>query len=165
MQKVADHMNLNPCEGAQFSQVNSMALALVVNTHTTDGNQSLHSITSMQVELDLSRAREEFHMLAVHLWELAPDHAIFEEPAFFNKAMDDLVSLGSWKSQKMHGLNKETRNNSIHLQVCINKIEQSALVVVKNSGVLPPNSGSAASSLPVVQLSQTDGLSGVVQGS
>jgi hypothetical protein len=33
----------------------------------------------MQVELDLGRAREEFHMLAVHLWELALDHAIFEE--------------------------------------------------------------------------------------
>ena len=58
MQKVADHMNLKLCEGAQFSQVNSMALALTVNTQTTDGNQSLHSITSMQVESDLGRARE-----------------------------------------------------------------------------------------------------------
>jgi hypothetical protein len=47
MQKVADHMNLKPCEGAQFSQVNSMASALTFNTHTMDGNQSLHSITSM----------------------------------------------------------------------------------------------------------------------
>jgi hypothetical protein len=46
MQKVADHMNLKPCEGAQFSQVNSMALALNINTHTKDGNHSLHSITS-----------------------------------------------------------------------------------------------------------------------
>jgi hypothetical protein len=77
MQKVADHMNLKPCEGAQFSQVNSMALALTVNTFTMDGNQSLCSVTSMQVELDLGRAREEFHMLAVHLWELALDHSIF----------------------------------------------------------------------------------------
>ncbi len=165
MQKVADHMNLKPCEGAQFSQVNSMALALTVNTHTTDGNQSLRSITLMQVESDLSRACKEFHMLAVHLWELAPDHAIFEEPAFSDEAMDDLVSLGSWKFQKMHGLYKETRNNSIRLQVCINKIEQSASVAVQNLGVPPPNSGSAAPSPPVVQLSQTDGVSGVVQGS
>ena len=95
MQKVVDHMNLKLCEGAQFSQVNSMALALMVNTHITDGNQSLRSITSMQVESDLGRACKEFHMLAVHLWELAPDHAIIEEPAFFDKAMDDLVFLGS----------------------------------------------------------------------
>jgi hypothetical protein len=115
MQKVAVHMDLKPCEGAQFSQVNSMALALMVNTHTMDGNQSLRSITLMQVELDLGRARKEFHMLAVHLWELAPDHAIFKEPAFLDKAMDELVSLGSQKSQKMHGLYKETRNNSICL--------------------------------------------------
>jgi hypothetical protein len=49
MQKVADHMNLRLCEGAQFSQVNSITLALTVNTHTTDGNQSLCSVTSMQV--------------------------------------------------------------------------------------------------------------------
>jgi hypothetical protein len=73
-------------------------------------------------------------MLAVHLWELAPDHAIFEELAFSGKAIDDLVSLGSWKSQKMYTLYKETRNNSICLQVCINKIEQSALVAVLTSG-------------------------------
>jgi hypothetical protein len=143
MQKVADHMNLKPCEGAQFSQVNSMVLSLMVNTHNMEGNQFLCSVTSIQVELDLCRTRKEFHMLAVHLWELAPDHAIFEEPAFSNKAMDDLVSLGSRKSQKMHGLYKETRNNSIRLRVCINKIEQSALVAVQNLGVPLPNSGSA----------------------
>jgi hypothetical protein len=115
MQKVADHMNLKPCEGAQFSQVNSMVLALTANTHTTDGNQSLRSITSMQVESNLGRAGKEFNMLAVNLQELALDHAIFEEPAFSDKVMDDLVSLGTQKSQKMHGLYKETRNNSIRL--------------------------------------------------
>ncbi len=103
-------------------------------------------------------------MLAVHLWELAPDHAIFEESAFTDKAMDELVSLGSWKSQKMHSLYKETRNNSIRLRVCINKIEQSALVAAKNSGVPPPNSGSATPSPPIVQMSQADGVSRVVQG-
>jgi hypothetical protein len=121
-------MNLKLCEGAQFSQVNSMALALMVGTHTTDGNQSLCSITSMQVELDLGRAREEFHKLAIRLRKLAPDHTIFEETAFTNEAMEELASLDSWQSQKIHGLYKETRNNSMHLWVCINDIEQSALV-------------------------------------
>ncbi len=103
-------------------------------------------------------------MLAMHLWELAPHHAMFEEPAFSNKAMDDLVSLGSPISQKMHGLYKETRNNSIRLQVCINEMEQSALVAVQNSGVPLPNSRSATPSPPVGQLSQINGVSGVVQG-
>ncbi len=37
MQKVGDHMNLKPCECAQFSHVKTLALALTVNTHTTDG--------------------------------------------------------------------------------------------------------------------------------
>jgi hypothetical protein len=46
----------------------------------------------------------------------------------------------------------------------MNKIEQSALVVVQNSGVPPQNSGSATPSPTVVQLSQTDGVSGAVQG-
>ncbi len=89
-------------------------------------------------------------MLAVHLWELAPDHTIFEEPTFFDEAMDDLVSLGFRKSQKMNGLYKETRNNSIRLLVCINEIEQSALMAGQNSGVPPPNSGSATPSPLVV---------------
>ncbi len=164
MQKVADHMNLKPCEGAQLSQVNSMALALTVKTHTMDGNQSLCLVTSMQVDSELGRARKEFHTLAVHLWELALDHAIFEELAFTDKAMDELGSLGSWKSQKMHGFFKETRNYSIRLQVCINKIEQSAPVAAQNPGVPLPNSGSTAPSPPIVQMSQTDGVSGVVQG-
>jgi hypothetical protein len=119
----------------------------------------------MQVELDLGRAWEEFHTLAVHLWELVPDHAIFEEPAFTDKAINELVSLGSQKSQKMHGPYKETRNNSIRLQVCINKKEQSALVAVQNPGVPLPDSGSAAPSPPIVQMSQTNEVSGVVQRS
>jgi hypothetical protein len=52
--------------------------------------------------LDLGRAWEDFQMLAVHLWELTPDHAIFEEMAFTDEAMDELASLGSQQSQKMH---------------------------------------------------------------
>ncbi len=63
----------------------------------------------------VSRAREEFHTLAVRLWELPQDHTIFEETTFTVEAMDGLASLGSQKSQKMHGLYKETRNNSICL--------------------------------------------------
>jgi hypothetical protein len=65
----------------------------------------------------------------------------------------------------MHSLYKEARNNSIRLRVCINQIEQSALVAVQNSGVPLLKSGSATPSPPVVQLSQMDGVSGVVQGS
>ena len=142
-----------------------MALALTVNTYTMDGNQSLSFITSTHVESDLGRAQEEFHMLAVRLQELPPDHAIFEETAFTDEAMDKLVSLGSWRSHKMHGLYKETRNNSICLQVCINDIELSAPVAAQNPSVPPPNIGSTAPSPPVVQMSQTDGVIGVVQGS
>jgi hypothetical protein len=73
-----------------------MASALTVNTHTTDGNQSICSITSTQVESNLGRAWKEFHKLAMRLWELAPDHAIFEEMAFTDEASDELASFGSW---------------------------------------------------------------------
>jgi hypothetical protein len=105
----------------------------------------------------LGRAQEEFHTLAVRLWELAPDHAIFEETAFTNEAMDELVSFGSWKSQKMHGLYKETRNNSICLRVCINKIEQSAPVAAQNPCVPLPNSGSAPPPLSPHSADEPDG--------
>ncbi len=64
MQCLAAHMNLKPCDDAQFSEVNSMALVLTVNIHTTNGNQSLCFVTSVQVQSDLGRACEEFHMLA-----------------------------------------------------------------------------------------------------
>jgi hypothetical protein len=143
MQCVAAHMNLKPCEDTQFSQVNSMALALTVNTHTTEGNQLLCSITSVQVQLELDRAWEEFHMLAVHLQELALDHAIFDKMALSDEAMDKLAPLGSQRSQKMHGLYKKIRNNSIYFYLCMNDIEQSAPMATQNPGVPPPNNAPA----------------------
>jgi hypothetical protein len=103
--------------------------------------------------LDLGRAWEGFHKLAVRLRELAPDHAIFEETAFTNEAMDELASLGSQRSQKLHGLYKETINNSIRLWVCMYDIDQPAPVAAQNPGVPLPNSGSAAPSPPAVQMS------------
>jgi hypothetical protein len=51
------------------------------------------------------------------------------------------------------------------LPLCITDIEQSALMALRNPGVPPPNSGSATLSPPVVHMSQSDGVSGVVQGS
>jgi hypothetical protein len=103
-------------------------------------------------------------MLAVRLQELALNHAIFDETAFTDEAMDKLASLGSQRFQKIHGLYKETRNNSMRLCHCINDIEQSAPMAVQNPGVPLPNSGSAAPSPPIVHMSQTDGVSEVVQG-
>jgi hypothetical protein len=107
MQKVADHVNLKPCEGAQFSQVNSMASALMVNSHTTDGNQLLCSITLMQVQSHLDWVWEDFYKLAVHLWELAPDHAIIDKKAFTDEAMNNLAFLGSQQSQKMQDFTRK----------------------------------------------------------
>jgi hypothetical protein len=80
----------------------------------------LCSVTSAQVQLDLGRAQEELHVLAVRLQDLAPDHTIFDEMTFSDEAMDELASLGSQRSQKMNGLCKETRNNSMRLCLCIN---------------------------------------------
>jgi hypothetical protein len=95
-----------------------------------------------------------------------PNHTIFDEMAFLDEAMDKLASLlGSQQSQKMHGLYKETKNNSMCLHLCINEIEQSSPTAVRNPAPPPPNSRSAAPSPPIVHMSQTDGVSGVVQGS
>jgi hypothetical protein len=104
MQWVVEHMNFKPCKDVQFFQMNSIASALIINTHTTDGNQSLCSVTSAQVQSDLGRAQEDFHMLAIRLQELAPNHTIFDETAFFDEVMDELESLGSQHSQRMHKL-------------------------------------------------------------
>jgi hypothetical protein len=40
MQRVAEHMNLKPCDDPHFSQVNLAASSLTHNTHTSDGNES-----------------------------------------------------------------------------------------------------------------------------
>jgi hypothetical protein len=64
MQRDADHMNLKPGKDARFSQV----------------------------QLDLGRAQEDFHMLAMRLRERAPNHTIFVELAFLDEVMDELES-------------------------------------------------------------------------
>ncbi len=163
VQRVAEHMNLKPCKDAQFSQVNSMASVLTHNTHTTDGNESLRSVTSVQVEADLGRAREEYHTLCMRFQEIAPNHTIFEETAFSDEAMDE-ISLGSQRSVKLHELYKETQRNSLHLRTCINEVEQSVSLTRSPAGVPPPNSGSTTPSAPAEPESQTGQRSGVVQG-
>ena len=92
------------------------------------------------------------------------DHGIFDKTAFLDDAMDEM-SLGSQRSLRLHELYKETRRNSLRLRTCINEIEQSVSLVRSPVGVPPPNSGSAAPSVPVELGSQTEQRSGVVQGS
>ena len=164
MQGVAEHMNLKPCDDAHSSQVNSAASTLTHNTHTTNGNESLRLVTSVQIEVDLSRAQGEFHTLSMRLRELAPDHGIFDETAFLDDAMDEM-SLGSQRSARLHELYKETRRNSLRLRTCINEIKQSVSLIRSPIVAPPPNSGSAAPSIPVELRSQTEQCSGVVQGS
>jgi hypothetical protein len=100
----------------------------------------------------------------MRLRELAPDHGIFDKTAFLDDAMDEM-SLGSQRSVRLHELYKETRRNSLRLRTCINEIKQSVSLVRSPVGAPPPNSGSAAPSVPVELGSQTEQRSGVVQGS
>ena len=100
----------------------------------------------------------------MRLRELAPDHGIFNKTAFLDDAIDEM-SLSSQRSVKLHELYKETLRNSLRLHTCINEIEQSVSLVRSPIGVPPPNSGSAAPSVPVELGSQTEQRSGVVQGS
>ena len=56
MQRVAEHKQLKPTDGTNFSALDSSALALSKNTHTTNGQKSIWSVTSKAVEVNLSLA-------------------------------------------------------------------------------------------------------------
>ncbi len=88
MERVAGFMQIKPSDGTNFSQIESNALAISENTHTTTGQQSLRSVTSAEVESNLSRACQEFQRLCMHLWEMSPDHTIFLETAFTENALE-----------------------------------------------------------------------------
>jgi hypothetical protein len=81
MQHVADHMQLKPTNDANFSQIDSTALALLDNTHTTNGQDSIHSMALEMVKANLSKACIEFRRLCLTLREMSPEHTIFEEPS------------------------------------------------------------------------------------
>jgi hypothetical protein len=120
MQQVADHMNLKPCADTQFSQVNSTALVLTVNIHTTDENQSLCSITSAQIQSVY--ARSSICMLCT----------------CGNLSLTTL-SLTNWHSWRMPLTNWPLRalrdhrkcTSSTRRRLYINEIEQATLISVQ----------------------------------
>jgi hypothetical protein len=126
MQQVAEHMQLKPTDGANFSAIDSSASALFKNTHTTNGQESIWSITSKTVEVNLSWARQEFHHLSKTLREISPEHTIFKESTFVDNKMET-GSFGSNRSEELKQSYRETRASSFCLHACINKVEQLAL--------------------------------------
>ncbi len=61
MEQVAGFMQIKPSDGADFSQIGSTASAILENTHGTKCQQSLQTVTSAEVESNLSHARQFFY--------------------------------------------------------------------------------------------------------
>jgi hypothetical protein len=162
MQRVAEQMQFKTTDGTNFLQVGSNALVLTDNTHTTDGQESVCSVTSAAVEANLSRACQEFHRLSMRLREMCPNHPVFNESTFSENAMDTSL-FGSDKSAALQQLYKETRAKSFRLRACINEVEQLALFDRHSTGS-PPPSGRAAPPQAQVPQCQMGSGSGVVQG-
>jgi hypothetical protein len=162
MQQVAKHMQLKPTHGANFSAIDSSASALSKNTHTTNGQDFIQSVTSKIVEVNLSRACQEFCRLCITLWEMSPKHLIFEESTFIDTVMET-GWFGSNKSEELKKLYQETRASSFPLCTCINKVKQSALMDRHQIGI-PLPSGSAAAPQAQEPQCQTRSGSGAVQG-
>ena len=85
MQRVAEQMQLKPTDGANFSTIDSCASALLVTSHTTNGQESICSVTTETVEANLSRARQEFHLLTRTLREMSPEHPIFAKAIYVHQ--------------------------------------------------------------------------------
>ena len=142
MQHVAEQMQLKPTDGANFSTINSCASVLLVTSHTTNGQESMRSVTTKTVEANLSQACQEFHLLTRTLREMSPEHSIFAEIIYTKNAMET-GSFGSNQSEELKRMYRETRANSFRLRACINEVEQSTSMSKQQTGT-PPPSGSAA---------------------
>ena len=158
---MAGFMQIKPSDGTNFSQIGSNASAILENTHTTTGQQSLRLVTSAEVESNLSQACQEFQCLCMRLREMSPDHTIFSETAFTENALE-CSSFGSNKLATLLLLYKATKSNSTCLIICINEIEQS--LQYEQSTGHPPPSGSATPLQTQVEDSQKRHGGGMVQG-
>jgi hypothetical protein len=155
-------MQIKPSDGTNFSQIGSNATAISENTHASTGQQSLHLVTSAEVDSDLSQACQEFQCLCMRLQEMSPDHTIFLETAFTENALESSL-FGSNKLATLLRLYKATKSNSTRLIICINEIEQS--LQYEQSTGHPPPSGSAVPPKTQVLDSQKGHGGGMVQGS
>ncbi len=142
MQQVAEHMQLKPTDGAKFLAIDSSASLLSKNMHTTNGQESICSVTSEMVEANLSRACQEFCCLCMTLSEMSPENAISEESTFVDNVMET-GTFGSNKSEELKRLYQETRASNFCLCACINKVKQLALFDRPQTGT-PLPSGSDA---------------------
>jgi hypothetical protein len=124
MERVAGFMQIKPINRANFSQTRSNASAILKNTHTTTGQQSLRLVTSAEVESNLLQACQEFQRLCMRLREMLLNHTIFSETAFTENPFKNSL-FGSNKSATLLRLYKETNSNSTCLFICINEIKQS----------------------------------------
>ncbi len=70
-------MQLKPTNGANFSPIDSSASALSKNTHTTNRQEFVRSVTTKMVEANLSRAHQEFHHLCMTLHKMSPENEFF----------------------------------------------------------------------------------------
>jgi hypothetical protein len=161
MEQVAGFMQIKPSDGTNFSQIGSNASAILENTHTTTGQQSLRLVTSAEVESNLSQACQEFQRLCMRLWEMSPDYKIFSKTAFTENALECSL-FGSNKSATLLRLYKATKSNSTCLIICINEIKQS--LQYKQSTGHPLPSGSTVPPQTQVLDSQKGHGGGMVQG-
>jgi hypothetical protein len=156
MQQVAEHMQLKPTNGANFSVIDSSAFTLSENMHTTNRQDFIRSVTTKTVEVNLSRARQEFCCLCTTLWEMSPGHVIFKESTFVDNVMETGL-LGSNKSEELEKLYREMRASSFCLRACINEVKQLALIDRRQIGT-PPPSESAAPPPPSPRATVPDGI-------
>ena len=133
MNRVAEAMHFK--DDCAISDVHGDAASVLTDgTNQTNGQDSLRSVTSRDLRMNLPLLRQEFNRLKMRLLELSPEDKTFQLPAFQEDIMDSL-SVNSSATSEMVKNFKSTKMNCALLNSRIAEIEHGS----------PPESGSAAS--------------------
>ena len=116
MERVAEAMRFKDGELDGVTDTGSRASALTEGSHETDGKETNRSVTTEQVQQDISRFRTEFGRLTIELREISPDDSLFATPLFADSSdpMDDM-SINSSASTELKNIMKATKKQVIQL--------------------------------------------------
>ena len=132
MERVAASMRFRDGELDGMTDAGSRASPLTVGDHMTTGKDTNRSVTSEQVQTDLTRFRTDYGRLMIELREKSPDDALFSLPLFTDDPMETM-SLSSSASTELKNLFKATKTKVTQLRARLAELSQGT----------PPPSGSA----------------------
>ena len=132
-------MRFNEDEGCALTGVDGQPSRVGDASQSSTGRGTFRSVTTQEVQRDLTRLRVDFNRLKLRLREISPSDPMFQETFMTDDPLES-SSLSSTASTDLKSLLKVTKTGILRLRSRIGEIEQ-GLPRLSGSAAPPPADG------------------------